>query len=69
MHNNDYHAYTILKMKEIRFETTNHKINSVKFFIISNPHGVRSDFIGSGIELKKIEEIFDKNLGVGNRQI
>ena len=67
MHNKDYHAYTILKMKEIRFETTNHKINSVKFFIISNPHGVGSDFIASGIELKKIEEIFYKNLGVGNR--
>ena len=63
------HAYNIRKTHEIVIRPYNNGKNNlnyfsnVKFLIISNPHGKESDLIGSGIELKKIEEILYNKFG------
>ena len=63
----DYHAYTILKTLEFPRVSAEGYINRIKILIISNPHGKSSDFIGSGIELKKIKEILEQNFGKKNK--
>ena len=68
------HAYNIKKTKEIIVKPNNdekqnyYAFNTVKFLIISNPHGKNSDLVGSGIELKKISEILKKKFGEKNKQ-
>ena len=61
------HAYRIIKSFEISKKDESEKYNTFKFLIISNPHGNKSKLIGSGIELKKIEEIIEKELGKENK--
>ena len=65
------HAYTIIKTFEIIIEPKrkyNYAFNTVKFLIISNPHGKGSELIGSGIELKKISEILNKKFSNENKK-
>ena len=56
------HAYNILKTMEINISNS---METCKFLIISNPHG-KGDYIGSGIELRKLEEIIEKKFGKNN---
>ena len=68
--NNSYHAYNILKTLEIRPKSNNLDIwkkGICRFFIIENPHGKMSNLVGSGIELKKIEQILEQNFGSENK--
>ena len=59
------HAYKILKTLEIIYENKSDLIQPIKtckVLIISNPHGKYSRLIDSGIELKKIEKVFEEEL-------
>ena len=61
------HAYKIVKTLEIETRTNKDKYDPCKFLIISNPHGIYSDLVSNGIELKKIEEILKDKFGKENK--
>ena len=58
-----FHLYNI----KITLEMFSKETDSFKCLIISNPHGENSDLYGSGIELKKIEEILQNKFGLENK--
>ena len=61
-----YHSYKIIKTLEIQ-PINKDKYDPCKILILYNSHGKYSDLVSSGIELSKIEKIFEKIFGKENK--